>query len=272
MVQGVSRESLAAGQERLEALLGVAGTDPARVGEELLAVTDLLASSPGLRRALTDPSRDGEAKAGLVTRLLGSRIGSSTSDFVAGLTRARWSRPADLVDAVEGYGVSAVLAGAERTGRLDAVEDELFRFARTVAGDNSLRDAFSARTQGADRKAALVRRLLDGRAAPETVRLAVQAAASPRGKRTESVLEGFVEAAARRRRQLVAEVTCATPLTAAQRDRLAASLARLYGREIRLNVDVDPGVVGGLRVQVGGEVIDGSVAGRLDEARRRLAG
>ncbi len=272
MVQGVSRGSLAAGQERLEALLAVAGTDAARVGEDLLGVTDLLASSPGLRRALTDPSRDGDAKAGLVTSLLGSRIGTSGADVVAGLARARWSRPGDLTDAVEALAVAAVLAGAEGAGRLDAVEDELFRFARTVAGDNALRDAFSARTAGADRKAALVRTLLAGRAAPETVRLAVQAATNPRGTRTESVLEGFVEAAARRRRQLVAEVTSAVPLDADRRDRLAAALRRLYGREIRLNVDVDPHVVGGLRVQVGGELIDGTVSGRLDEARRRLAG
>ena len=272
MVVGVSRESLAAGQERLEALLAVPGTDAARVGEDLLGVTDVLASSAGLRRALTDPSRDGEAKAGLVTSLLGGRVGSTTAGFVADLARARWSQPGDLVDAVEELGVSAVLAGAERSGRLDAVEDELFRFSRTVAGDNALRDAFSARTQGADRKAALVHRLLDGKAATETVRLAVQAATAPRGKRTEAVLEGFVEAAARRRRQLVAEVTSAVALSPAQRDRLAAGLQRLYGREVRLNVDVDPSVVGGLRVQVGGELIDGTVAGKLDEARRRLAG
>lgn len=272
MMQGVSRDSLAAGQDRLEALLGVAGADPARVGEDLLGVTDLLASSAGLRRALTDPSRDGDAKAALVTRLLGSRIGSSASDFVAGLARARWSQPNDLTDAVETYGVSAVLAAAERAGRLDTVEDELFRFARTVGGDNALRDAFSGRTEGADRKAALVRRLLEGKAAPETVRLAVQAAVGPRGQRTETVLEGYVEAAARRRRQLVAEVVAAAPLTRAQRDRLAAALKRVYGRDIRINLDVDPGVVGGLRVQVGGEVVDGTVSGRLDEARRRLAG
>jgi F-type H+-transporting ATPase subunit delta len=272
MVRGVSRQSLAAGQDSLEALLAAAGTDPAAIGEDLLAVTDLLGSSAGLRRALTDPSRDGEAKAGLVAQLLGSRLGAGSLDLVTGLVRARWSRPGDLTDAVEGFGVSAILAGAQRAGRLDAVEDELFRFARTVAGTGTLRDAFSARTAGSERKATLVRALLTGKAAPETVRLAVQAATSPRGQRTESALEGFVELAALRRHQLVAEVTSAVPLDQARRDRLAAALQRLYGREILLNVDVDPTVVGGLRVQVGGELIDGTISGRLDDARRRLAG
>jgi F-type H+-transporting ATPase subunit delta len=46
----------------------------------------------------------------------------------------------------------------------------------------------------------------------------------------------------------------------------------LYGAAIQLNVDVDPDVVGGLRVQVRGEVLDGTVSTRLDDARRRLAG
>jgi F-type H+-transporting ATPase subunit delta len=192
--------------------------------------------------------------------------------LLAGLVRDRWAMPLDLADTVEALAVSAVLAGAERADRLDSVEDELFRFARLVAGTTSLRDAFSDRTEGGERKAALVERLLAGKAAPETVRLAVQAAVHPRGQRTERVLEGFVEAAAQRRQQLIARVVAAVPLSSAQRERLATILRRTYGRPIRLNVDLDPDVIGGLRVQVGGELVDGTVATRLDDARRRLAG
>jgi F-type H+-transporting ATPase subunit delta len=271
-MQGISRESFAAGQERLEALLIGPAAEPAVVGEELFAVTDLLASNPGLRRALTDPSRDGEAKAGLIGRLLGGKIGGATVDLLSGLVRARWSRAGELTDAIERLAVTAVLAGAERAGRLDAVEDELFRFGRTISGDQGLRDAFSARTEGTARKAELVRGLLAGKAAPETVRLSVQAATAPRGLRTEQVLEGFVEAAAQRRQQLVAQVVAALPLTEAQRARLGAALQRQYGRAIRLNIDVDPAVIGGLRVEVGGEVVDGTLSARIDDARRRLAG
>jgi F-type H+-transporting ATPase subunit delta len=270
-MQGVSRESFAAGQERLELLLAAAADAPA-VGEDLFGVTDLLAANPSVRRALTDPSRDGEAKAQFVTRLLGGKIGGPTIDLLSGLVRGRWSRAGDLTDAVEHLAVTSVLAGAERAGRLDSVEDELFRFARTIAGDQGLRDAFSARTEGVDRKAQLVQALLGGKASPETVRLAVQAAVSPRGLRTEQALESFVEAAAQRRQQLVAHVVAALPLTEAQRARLATVLQRQYGRAIRLNLDVDPDVVGGIRVEVGGEVVDGTVSARLDEARRRLAG
>jgi F-type H+-transporting ATPase subunit delta len=61
-------------------------------------------------------------------------------------------------------------------------------------------------------------------------------------------------------------------LTDEQRDRLAAALRRLYGHDVHIDVDVDPGVIGGLRVLVGDEVVDGTISTRLDEARRRLAG
>jgi F-type H+-transporting ATPase subunit delta len=85
------------------------------------------------------------------------------------------------------------------------------------------------------------------------------------------VIEQYVQAAARRRQQVVAHVVAAAPLTTEQRDRLEAALQRRYGR-VRLNIDVDPSVLGGIRVQVGSELVDGTVTTRLDEARRRLAG
>jgi F-type H+-transporting ATPase subunit delta len=270
-MRGVSSESFAAGRERLETLLTSPGTGPATLGDDLFAVTDVLAANPALRRALTDPARDGEAKAALVQRIFRGRVSGVTVDVLAGLARSRWSEARDLTDAVESYATTALLAAAGQAGRLDTVEDELFRFARTVEGNQGLRDAFSERVAGTERKADLVRTLLRGRAAPETVRLAVQAAAHPRGLRTAQVLEHYVQAAAERRRQVVVQVVAAAPLTTEQRSRLEAALQRRYGR-VRINVDVDPEVLGGLRIQVGSELIDGTLTARLDEARRRLAG
>jgi F-type H+-transporting ATPase subunit delta len=269
---GISRESLAAARDRIESLFRSGSTDNARLAADLFGITGVLARSAGLRRALTDPARSGEAKAQMITSLLGGKVGDDAIDLVSGLVRARWGSSADLTDAVEALGVDAVLASAERAGRLESVEDELFRFARTIAADVGLRDAFSARTEGAERKRALVRRLLGDQSAPESVTLAEQAAGAPRGLRTERVLERFVAAAADRRQQLVAEVVSATPLTSQQRDRLTAALQRIYGRPIQVHADVDPAVVGGIRVQVGGETVDGTMLSRIEDARRRLAG
>jgi F-type H+-transporting ATPase subunit delta len=271
-MRGASRDALVAGREALDALLGRRGTKPEQVGQELFAVTTVLDGSAAIRRALSDPSASAEPKSGLVHRLFDGKVGNGTVDLVALLAQQRWGAASDLTDALEELAVESVLAAAEKAGSLDAVEDELFRFSRAIAGDPRLRDAFSVRSVGSERKTALVARLLDGKVGPETLLLATQAATAPRGLRTERALERYVEAAAARRRQLVAHVVVARPLSDAHRERLAAALERLYGRAPRLNVDVDPDVLGGLRVQVGGELIDGTMLGRLESARRKLAG
>ncbi|MGQ4426300.1 F0F1 ATP synthase subunit delta, partial [Streptomyces violaceoruber] len=77
--------------------------------------------------------------------------------------------------------------------------------------------------------------------------------------------------AADRRDRMVAVVTSAVPLSDTQKQRLGAALAKVYGRPMHLNLDVDPEVLGGIRVQVGDEVINGSIADRLEDAGRRLA-
>ncbi|AKA08897.1 hypothetical protein SAZ_29015 [Streptomyces noursei ZPM] len=71
---------------------------------------------------------------------------------------------------------------------------------------------------------------------------------------------------------MVAVVTSAVPLSDGQRQRLGAALAQLYGRQIHLNVDVDPEVLGGVQVRIGDEVINGTIVERLDEVSRRMAG
>ena len=72
--------------------------------------------------------------------------------------------------------------------------------------------------------------------------------------------------------QRVATVRVAAPAVRGRAPRLAAALTRQYGREVHLNVVVDPELIGGIRVEIGDDVIDGTVVNRLDEARRRLAG
>ena len=54
--------------------------------------------------------------------------------------------------------------------------------------------------------------------------------------------------------------------------RLVEALGKQYRTDVHLHVVVEPDLVGGLRVEIGDDVIDGTVASRLDDARRRLAG
>ncbi|GAA2399584.1 F0F1 ATP synthase subunit delta [Streptomyces glaucosporus] len=274
-MNGASREALAAARERLDALTDSTSVDAVRLADELAAVTALLDREVSLRRVLTDPAQSGEAKAELVRRLLGGQVGGETVDLVSGMVRSRWSRSRDLVDAVEQLADVADLVAAERDGSLDDVEDELFRFSRTLASSTELRAALGGKgTDEALRnaKTELLRRLLGGRVRPATERLIVRLVLQPRGRTLEAGLEALSSLAAERRNRSVAVVTTAVPLSDGQKQRLGAALAKLYGREIHLNLDVDPAVLGGVRVRIGDEVINGTIADRLEEANRRMAG
>jgi F-type H+-transporting ATPase subunit delta len=268
-----SREARAAARERLSLLADSTSGDVTALAEELAGVTALLDRETALRRVLTDPSQPGEPKAELLGRLLGEHVGGPVVDLVSGMVRSRWSASRDLVDAVEELAALADLIAAERDGVLDTVEDELFRFGRIVASSPELRTTLAGRDTDTAQRAAkvvLVRRLLDGRAQPVTQRLVARLVERPRGRSLESGMEDLSRLAAERRNRSVAVVTSAVPLSDAQQRRLGAALARLYGREIRLNLDVDPKVLGGISVRIGDEVIQGTVAGRLDAVDRRL--
>jgi F-type H+-transporting ATPase subunit delta len=270
-MRGSSRAAALAGSKALDAALA-GGVDRAALGDELLGVTGIIDGNATLRRALADPSREPSQKQGLAESLLTGKVSPEAVVIVKNLVGQRWSTERDLSDTLEDLGVESILAGAESAGRIDAVEDELFRFERTVAGNPGLRDALTNRNAPGEAKAQLVSQLLEGKSSAETVRLTRQSVLAPRGRRIDRTLEHYLALAAKRREQLTAVVTVASDLTEQQAERLSAALQRIYGKPVLLQVVLDTEVLGGIRVQVGDEVVDGTVLRRLEEARRRLAG
>ncbi|MEV0641903.1 F0F1 ATP synthase subunit delta [Streptomyces sp. NPDC050619] len=270
-MNGASREALAAARERLDALTDSTSVDAGSLADELAAVTALLDREASLRRVLTDPAKASEAKAELAQSLLGSQVGGPAVDLVSGLVRSRWSQSRDLADSLEELANLADLTAAQRAGKLDNVEDELFRFGRIVSSSTELRAALTDRKATTSAKGELLGSLLGGRADRTTVRLVTRLVTAPRGRSLEAGLESLSKLAAERRDRMVAVVTSAVPLSDPQKQRLGAALAQLYGRTMHLNLDVDPEVIGGIRVQVGDEVINGSLADRIEDAGRRLA-
>lgn len=273
-MDGVSRDSMRAALARFEEQVAALpdGSGASQISEGLYAVAGLLDREPSLRRALTDPASTPASRRGLVDALFAGQLGGLPLATLRELAAAPWSGPADLREAVETVAASAALQAAEGDGALDEVEDELFRFARTLEREPALRAALTDPGLPAERKSALLHGLLDGRSQPATVRLIEVAATRPRGRSLEAVLDELSRLAAARRQRLVAEVRVARPLDDAQTARLGSALARLYGREVALQVDVDPEVLGGVQVRVGDEVLDGTVLRRLETVRRELAG
>jgi F-type H+-transporting ATPase subunit delta len=287
LFHAASRDALSASEEKLLEVLGTAdkpvkarlkkavgagGPSAEQLGDELLSVVRLLDGEPGLRRAIGDSSAEPERREALLTRLLSGKVSDEALQVLVAAVSSRWSTPRELVDGLDVLGRTALLVHAEREGRLDSVEDELFRFGRIVDADSELERALTSRTAPPDAKRALLGELLGNQADAVTVRLVEQLVTTPRGRSVVSGLGELASEAAKRRERSVAYVVAPVPLSEQQEERLAATLTRIYSRPIALHVEVDPGLKGGLVIKVGDEVIDGSVTGRLDELRRRLAG
>lgn len=264
MMRGASADAHAAAA----AVLPSTG-DLGRVGQDLFGTADLFRAEPGLRRVATDVSIPGEAKADLLRGVLGDKVSAEALDVVTTAVSKRWTAGRDLADALEQLGVVATVrsTGSDAT----RLEDEVFAVGRLVQANPELRDALSDPARSRGDKADLVKGLLGDKVLPATVTL-VQQSLSGSHRTVAVALAAYQKVAAEVRGEGVATVRVARALDDADRDRLARALARSYGHDVHLNVIVDPEVIGGIRVEIGDDVIDGTVSSRLDDAGRKLAG
>ncbi|GAA5080085.1 MULTISPECIES: F0F1 ATP synthase subunit delta [Nocardia] len=264
-----SREACARSREALRAALTGSDSVAATTGSELFAVVAVLDDQRSLRVALADVSVPGSVRAELSERVFGGKVSPATQAVLTTAVAQDWSRTADLVDTLVLLGQEALLESAADSGRLDAVEDELFRLGRIISDNPELEQALSDRTKPAEAKRELIERLLTGKTESITLTLAEQVVT--RQKTAVGVaFDELSDLAAARRDQIVAHVRAAIELSAQQRERLAASLHRIYGKPVQVHVQVDPSLLSGLVVHVGDDVIDGSAIGRLERLRRSL--
>jgi F-type H+-transporting ATPase subunit delta len=266
---GSSNESRQQVAHVVERWAGSAGPGLAR---ELFAVLAVLDENGALRRSLTDPSYPGEARAQVIRRLFAGKVSPEAVELVAALAERRWSDDREFCDALEHAGVALTAAAAENRGGVEGLEqlvDQLIAFRAVVDGSHEVQRALGDPRTDVDARTRLTRRLAPG-ASAEALLLIEQAVLSPRGALVGRLVERFAAEVAARRQRWIAHVTTSRPLTEEQRGRLQHQLNVVYGKDLKLTLDVDPALIGGLRVQVGEEVIDGSVATRLDELNQRI--
>ena len=174
-----------------------------------------------------------------------------------------------MTERIEAY-AHGLLEIAQSEGRLDDVEDELFRFARIVEGNDELRMALASPGLSAERRAAIVDELLEGRAHTLTRAIASFVVGAGRGHDLPAIILRFTELAAETRQHELAEVRSAMPLDDAQVARLAEVLSRATGKRVEVKVVVDPAVMGGLVATIGDTVIDGTVRHRLEKLKEQM--
>jgi F-type H+-transporting ATPase subunit delta len=197
---------------------------------ELFAAANALHSSKQLRAALSDPSAEAASKEQLVRKVFESKLSNDVVSVLITVARARWSSPRDMADSMESLGVRA----------------------------------------SGEQQQTLVARLLSGKVSEAAEVLAVQAVFSKTYKRFAEVLEQYGFWIAEFAGESVAHIRVAKELSSAQLERLTKALAGYFGRELQINVEVDPEIIGGVHIAINGEVLDATVLTKLQNARLQL--
>ena len=260
----VSRDSLA---PKLKAT----GEDAWRVGNELFAVTDLLDHNVQVERALTDPARPAADKTTMVHTLLEGKAHPMTVEILDDLVQRRWSKPHDIANAVEDFGVDAMMYYADATGTTMKVSVELAELHSALLNMPVVRTRLYDEHSSAEARVALLHNVLSGNEISKvTMRLAEPATANPRHRRYLATIQWLINKLSRHMGESMVTVTTAAPLSGEQIDRLTKIYTKRTGHAVHINSVVDPTVLGGMRVQIGHEVNDNTVIAQLNKLKRSV--
>jgi len=270
---GTSRVSVLALRGALdEKVNNLSANDAAQFSNDLFTILSVLSTSVGMRRALTDNSRDAAAKAELISNLFGKNISPAAQSILATASSLRWSSPSELADAIEQLAVEAESVVADKNNELDLLENQLFDFSQVLIANPELRQALNTSADSDAGKVALLESIIKGKYANSTVNLLRRVVSLRRGRNIDATLAGYSHYVTIRRNRVVAHVTTAVALDPAQQQNLITALGKAIGKTVHINVEVDPKVLGGLSIRYGDEIIDGTVINRLAEASRALVG
>jgi F-type H+-transporting ATPase subunit delta len=170
---------------------------------------------------------------------------------------------------IDGY-AAGLLEVAKSEDALDEVEDELFRFARALEGNDKLRDTLTDMMIPPEKRQAIAEEILSAKASPLSTAMVSFIVAAGRSRDIVPILDRLVERSASERQRELAEVRSAIPLDDDVQKRLQKALSDALGKQVEVKVIVDPSVMGGLVAKVGDTIIDGTVRHKLERLRETL--
>ena len=260
----VSRDSLAP-------KLRATAEDAWRIGNELFSVTNVLDRNIRLERALTDPSRPVEDKVALLNKLVGDQAHEMTMEILTDLVGRRWSRVSDIANAVEDFGVDGMMYYADATDATLQVSIELAELHSALLNLPVVRSGLSSDRAPAEARIKLLYALVGNKDLNKvTMRLAEHAACNPRNRRYLSTIHWLINKFSRHMGESMVTVTTAAPLNQEQVDKLIAVYSKKLGRPVHINSNVDPTVIGGMRIEIGDEVTDNTVVAQLQQLQHRV--
>ena len=245
--------------------------DAWRIGNELFTITKVLDDSIQLERALTDPSRPVADKVAVLKELLGDNAHPMTMEIMTDLVSRRWSRARDIANAVEDFGVDAMMYYADATDATLQVSIELSELHSALLNLPVVRAKLYDYQATSEARVKLFREVFSGKTLNKvTMRLAEHATCNLRRRRYLETIQWLINKFSRHMGESMVTVTTATPLKKEQIKRLVEVYSAKVGRQVHINSVVDPTVLGGMRIQVGDEVADNTVVAQLQNLHRKV--
>jgi F-type H+-transporting ATPase subunit delta len=276
-----------------------AGSDvTGTIAAELAELDAFVRDNATMFTAMTDTSIPAAARRAVLADLLEGRVSEPVrraAAFAVGSVKAPevplaidWlahragqvAEGEEVVDTMLGHmaarervgGFAAAVFEDVTNAQLEEIEDELFRFTRTVADAPALRTALSDRDLPVPVRQALADQLLEGKVEPATQRLVGYAIAGGRPRDLVGTLDWLVEETARARGWRVARVQSAQTIDDAERQHLVESLSQLSGHPVELQVTVDPELLAGVVVHLGDLRLEATARGQLEQLREHMSG
>lgn len=245
--------------------------DAWRIGNELCTITKVFDGSIQLERALTDPSRPVADKVAVLKELLGGNAHPMTMEIMTDLVSRRWSRVRDIANAVEDFGVDAMMYYADATDATLQVSIELSELHSALLNLPVVRSKLYDYQATSEARVRLFREVFSGKTLNKvTMRLAEHATCNLRRRRYLETIQWLINKFSRHMGESMVTVTTATPLKKEQIKRLVEVYSAKVGRQVHINSVVDPTVLGGMRIQVGDEVTDNTVVAQLQNLHRKV--
>ena len=245
--------------------------DAWRIGNELFTITKVLDDSIQLERALTDPSRPVADKVAVLKELLGDNAHPMTMEIMTDLVSRRWSRARDIANAVEDFGVDAMMYYADATDATLQVSIELSELHSALLNLPVVRAKLYDYQATSEARVKLFREVFSGKTLNKvTMRLAEHATCNLRRRRYLETIQWLINKFSRHMGESMVTVTTATPLKKEQIKRLVEVYSAKVGRQVHINSVVDPTVLGGMRIQVGDDVTDNTVVAQLQNLHRKV--
>jgi ATP synthase F0 subunit b len=273
-LRSASRQALTDLIDRLgEIADGLDDSALTKLADELISAAELLDHEVVITRYLATRAEDSTPRIRLVERLLSGKVSEPTLEVLRIAVSERWSDSADLITAVEHVARQASLIRAERAGQIDEVADQLFWFSRFLETQPRLATLLGDATAPAASRVQLLHNVL-GRAGkdvnPIASALLTETIEMLHGEPADTAVLRLAGVAVARHGEVVAQVGAASELSDAQHTRLTELLSRVYNQPVKVQMHIDPELLGGLSIAVGDEVIDGTLSSRLAQAQTQL--